>query len=191
LISPLIKAFHNRYPNITLSEQEMSQERMERQLLKDEFDVGIAFEDVQSGDIQSQTLLIETLAFVVSKHHPLASKTTIDLQALGAQSLALLSSEFATREQIERYCRQHEVKPKVLMEANSLRAVIEIVRHTQLATLLPSGIASKRDELVAIALDPSLLKRTAVLLQRKGAYQSAVAAAFMELAHSTIANSEV
>ena len=183
LIGPLIKEFHNRHPNITLSVQEMSQEKMEKQLLDDEFDVGIAFADVRSSDIEAQTLLIETLALVVNKNHPLAQHQAIDLQTLSAQSLVLLSHEFVTREQIERYCRQHDIQPKVLMEANSLSAVIEIVRNTQLTTLLPSNIVSNRDELVAIALAPSLLKRTAVLLQRKGAYQSAAAAAFIKLAH--------
>ncbi|ALF59627.1 transcriptional regulator CynR [Psychrobacter urativorans] len=183
LIGPLIKEFHNSHPNITLSVQEMSQEKMEKQLLDDEFDVGIAFADVRSSDIEAQTLLIETLALVVNKNHPLAQHQAIDLQTLSAQSLVLLSHEFVTREQIERYCRQHDIQPKVLMEANSLSAVIEIVRNTQLTTLLPSNIVSNRDELVAIALAPSLLKRTAVLLQRKGAYQSAAGAAFITLAH--------
>lgn len=183
LIGPLIKGFHHRYPNITLSVQEMSQEQMEKQLLTDEFDVGIAFEKVQSADIESQTLLIETMALVVSKSHPLAKHQAIDLQTLSEQTLVLLSSEFATREQIERYCRQHDIQPTVLMEANSLSAVIEIVRHTQLTTLLPSNIASNYEELVAIALAPTLLQRTAILLQRKGAYQSAAALAFIDLAH--------
>ncbi|MCA3789193.1 MAG: transcriptional regulator CynR, partial [Burkholderia sp.] len=34
----------------------------------------------------------------------------------------------------------------------------------------------------AVALDPAVLRRTAVLLQRKGAYRSAAARAFVELA---------
>lgn len=184
-IGPLVNAFHQHYPNITLSMEEMSQERMENRLLDDEFDVGIAFEGNHSADIHAQTLLQETLALVVNKHHALASKHRIDLSTLNEQSLVLLSNEFATREQIERHCRQHKVQPNVLMEANSLSAVIEIVRHTQLATLFPSNIASKHEELVAITLAPSLLKRTAVLLQRQDAYQSAATAAFIELAHST------
>ncbi len=183
LIGPLIQAFHTRYPNVTLSVQEMSQEQMERQLLDDAFDLGIAFSEVQSADIATQTLLVETLALVVNNNHPLAQYQAIDLQTLSAQSLVLLSHEFVTREQIERYCRTHDIQPKVLMEANSLSAVIEIVRYTQLSTLLPSNIVSNRDELVAIALAPTLLKRTAVLLQRKGAYQSAATAAFIDLAH--------
>ena len=69
------------------------------------------------------------------------------------------------------------------MEANSLSAVLEIVNHTQLTTLLPSNIVSNRDELIAIALAPSLLQRTAALLQRKGAYQNAATKAFVHLAH--------
>ena len=182
-IGPLIKAFHDRYPNVTLSVQEMSQEQMEKQLLDDEFDVGIAFSEVHSVDITAQNLLIETLALVVNKDHPIAKQTAIDLPTLNAQSLVLLSHEFATREQIERYCRQHDIQPKVLMEANSLSAVIEIVRYTSLSTLLPSNIANNYDELIAIKLAPSLLQRTAVLLQRKGAYQSAAAKAFINLAH--------
>lgn len=187
LIGPLIQAFHARYPNVTLSVQEMSQERMEEHLLEDKFDLGIAFDDVQSADLVSQTLLEETLALVVGRDHPLAKVAAIDLPILSKQSLVLLSSEFATREQIDRYCRQHQVQPRVLMEVNSLSAVIEIVRHTALTTLLPSNIASNRDELVSIALAPSLLQRTAVLIQRKGAYQSAAAAAFIDLTHQIVA----
>ena len=183
LIGPLIKAFHNLYPNITLSVQEMSQEQMEKQLLDDEFDVGIAFAEVHSAEIETQTLLVETLALVVNKDHPLARHQVIDLQTLSEQSLVLLSHEFITRGQIEHYCHQHSIKPQVLMEANSLSAVLEIVNHTQLTTLLPSNIVSNRDELIAIALAPSLLQRTAALLQRKGAYQNAATKAFIHLAH--------
>lgn len=190
LIGPLIKAFHTSYPNITLSVQEMSQEQMEKQLLDDEFDVGIAFAEVHSADIEVQTLLVETLALVVNNNHPLSQYLTIDLQTLNEQSMVLLSSSFVTREQIERYCRQHDIQPKVMMEANSLSAVIEIVRHTQLSTLLPSNIAHVRDELIAIELAPTLLKRTAVLLQRKGAYRSAATEAFIALAHKVCEEDE-
>ncbi len=69
------------------------------------------------------------------------------------------------------------------MKANFLSAVLEIVHHTQLTTLLPSNIVSNRDKLIAIALAPSLFQRTAVLLQRKGAYQNAATKAFIQLAH--------
>lgn len=134
LIGPLVESFHGLYPNVTLTLREMPQDRMEDLLVDDELDVGIAFEDVHSQDIEAQRLLVETLALVVGKSHPLAKRRTVGLSALNDESLILLSSEFATREQIDRYCRQNDVRPRVLMEANSISAVIEVIRRTNLGT---------------------------------------------------------
>lgn len=182
LIGPLVEAYHALHPNITLTLREMSQERMEELLVDGKLDVGVAFEDVRSPDIESQRLLVETLALVVGENHPLATRRKIGLRALNDESLILLTSEFATREQINRYCHQHDIRPRVLMEANSLSAVIEVIRRTTLSTLLPVKIANARKELVAIALDPLLLQRTAVIMQRKGTYQTAAARAFIKQA---------
>lgn len=182
LIGPLIEAFHQRYPNITLNVREVAQEQMEQQLLADELDVGIAFDQAHAQDIDAAPLLVETLALVVGTQHPLAREQAIGLQALNAESLILLSSEFATREQIDRYCNQHGIRPRVVMEANVIGALLEVVRRTRLSTLLPAAIAQAHPELVAIELGPQRLQRTAVLMQRKGAYQSAAARVFIEVA---------
>jgi LysR family cyn operon transcriptional activator len=187
LVGPLVEAFHTRYGNITLNVREMSQERMEALLLADELDVGIAFEGGQAEDIEASPLLVETLALVVNRHHPLARATSIGLEALSAESLVLLSGEFATREQIDRFCQQHGIHPQVRMEANTISAVTEIVRRTALSTLLPATVALAHDDLAAIALDPVRLQRTAVLMQRKGAYQSAAARVFREMATAVAA----
>lgn len=182
LVGPVVEAFHARYPKITLNLKEISQERIEDLLLAGELDVGIAFDEVNSPDIDSVPLLDETLALVVSSRHPLAKEKSVGLQALNAESLVLLSTEFATRDQIDRYCREHGIHPQVLMEANALGAVIEIVRRTPLSTLLPAKTAFAHDDLVAITLEPERLQRTAVLMRRRGAYQSAAARVFTELA---------
>lgn len=151
--------------------REMNRERMEAMLLEDELDVGIAFDDSRSQEIVVQPLLTETLALVVSRAHPLAGERDLQLQALDAQPLILLSSEFATREQIDRYCRLHRLEPDVRMEANSIGAVLSVIRSTTLATLLTAAIAGQFDDVVAIELRPALLQRTACLLQRQGARQ--------------------
>jgi LysR family cyn operon transcriptional activator len=103
LVGPLVEAFHRRYPNITLNVREVAQEQMELQLLADELDVGIAFDERHAQDIDAYPLLVETLALVVGNQHPLAAAQAIGLEALNAESLILLSAEFATREQIDRY----------------------------------------------------------------------------------------
>lgn len=182
LVGPLVEVFHARYPEITLNVQEISQESMEELLLAGDLDLGIAFEHVNSPDIDALPLLDETLALIVNTSHPLATEKSIGLQALNTESLVLLSKEFATREQIDSYCYKHGIHPQVLMEANALGAVIEIVRRTPLSTLLPAKTALAQDNLVAIALEPERLRRTAVLLRRRNAYQSVAARVFTELA---------
>jgi len=182
LAGPLVEAFHRHYPGIALTLREMPQDRMEAMLSDDQLDTGIAFDDARSADIEAQPLFEETLALVVGKAHPYAGRRTIGLRALDDESLVLLSGAFATREQIDRYCRQHDVQPRVAIEANSVGAVVDIVRRTALSTLLPAAIAAQQRDLFAVALHPSLLKRTAVLLWRKGAYRSAAARAFVALA---------
>ena len=182
LVGPLVEAFHARYPKIILNVREISQERIEDLILAGDLDVGIAFEGVNSADIEAIPLLNETLALVVNTGHPLAKEKSVGLQALSMESLVLLSREFATREQIDSYCRKHGIHPKVLMEANALGAVIEIVRRTLLSTLLPAKTALAQENLVAIALEPERLQRTAVLMRRRDAYQSFAARAFTEVA---------
>lgn len=187
LVGPLVKAFHTRYPNVTLAIHEMPQERMETMLLDDELDIGIAFDEAHSHDIDARRLLDETLALMVGRHHPLAKRRSMNLGSLNELSLVLLSTEFSTREQIDQCCLQHGVRPRVLMEVNSVSAVVEIILRTTLSTLLPATIAGEHKELVAITLDPPLLRRTAVLIRRKSAYETAAVRAFIELASKVAA----
>ncbi|MCF5053942.1 transcriptional regulator CynR [Pseudomonas syringae] len=187
LVGPLVEAFHGRYPNIRLTVREVAQEQMESHLLADELDVGIAFDQAHAHDIDASVLLVETLALVVGRQHPLAQARAIGLEALNGESLILLSKEFATREQIDRYCNQHGIRPHVVMEANVIGALLEVVRRTTLSTLLPAAIARAHPALVAIELGPQRLQRTAVMMQRKGAYPSAAARAFIEVARDVVA----
>ncbi|MGP2131125.1 LysR substrate-binding domain-containing protein, partial [Escherichia coli] len=72
--------------------------------------------------------------------------------------------------------------PQVVIEANSISAVLELIRRTSLSTLLPAAITTQHDGLKAISLAPPLLERTAVLLRRKNSWQTAAAKAFLHMA---------
>ncbi|MFL9966432.1 transcriptional regulator CynR [Paraburkholderia sediminicola] len=183
LIGPLLEKYNRRHPNITLNILEMPQDRMEALLNEDALDIGIAFSDTQSPDIETQVLFVEVLAVVVGKSHPYAKKRApLTLREFESEALVLLNEEFATRHYIDRYCRQHGVAPRIAMEVNSISAVIEIVRRSTLATLLPAAIAREHGELRLVDVEPALPQRTAALLLRKDAYRSAAARAFIALA---------
>lgn len=148
LVGPTIDAFYRRYPGITLSIEEMAQERIETLLAQDRLDLGIAFEMAQSAEVEAAALFSETLELMVGAGHPLAARhrplTLAEWQHL---PLALLSGDFATRQFIDRYCTQLGFRPQVAVEANALGAIVEIVRRGQLATLLPAAIARENRQL--------------------------------------------
>ena len=183
LIGPLLGKYNQHYPNVTLNILEMPQERMEAMLNEDALDVGIAFDETHSPDIETQVLFVEALAIVVGKSHPYAKRRTpLTLPEFDNEALVLLNEEFATRHAIDRYCRQHDVAPRIAIEVNSISAVIELVRRTTLATLLPAAVAREHDQLTLVKLEPALPHRTAALLLRRGAYRSAATRAFIAFA---------
>ncbi len=181
LIAPLLHRFNSLYPGITLSVEEMTQDRLEAALAEDRLDIGIAFTGMHLVDIQSEALFSETLSLMVGVAHPQAGAKTLGARDLEQQALVLLSQDFATRRHIDLYCRQHGIVPRIAIEANSISAIVELVRRGRLATILPAAIAVEQPGLVALELTPALPQRTVALLSRRGAWRSAACQAFAAL----------
>jgi len=183
LVGPLLTRFNSLYPGITLSVEEMAQDRMEAALAEDRLELGIAFTGNHLPDIDSQALFVESLSLVVGSEHPgFGEERPSSVEALGQQALVLLSGDFATRQHIDDYCRGQGIAPRIAIEANSIGAIVEIVRRGQLATILPEAIAHQQPGLRPLALQPALPQRSVALLGRKGAYRSAACQAFRRLA---------
>lgn len=187
LFSQLIVAFNARYPNISLNVREMPQERVEPLLADDGLDLGIAFDDIHLPDVEALSLFEEPLALMVSTLHPHARRrTALGASELAKESMALLTREFATRGYIERYFAPLGIVPRIMIEVNSVSGVIEAVRSGRFATVLPSAIASVYEDLRMLKLEVPLSPRRAAVLQRKGAYQTAAARAFIAFAMESL-----
>lgn len=184
LAGPLIRDFTARYPDIHLTVLERSLNDIEAQLAEDSIDIAIAFTEVRSAEIECVPLLVETLGLMVGKHHPFFARNKIWVAPpqLSEQPLVLLTRDFITRTCVEDYFRVHEVKPKVVMETNSVGAILEILRHAPMATILPQAIASEERGLRCYQLKGYPPQRTAALLRRRNGYQTAAALAFTAMA---------
>ena len=180
LVGPLIAELYDRHPGITATVHEMSQDAMETQLLADELDLGIAFEQPHLPGVAATPLYGETLSVVVG---PTAVSGSLTARRMAECPMALLTADFATRGHINAYFSAHRVKPRIVMETNSIQALTEIVRHTQLVTVLPDPITHHHADLFLTPLDPPFPTRTVSLLIRDGAYQTAANRAFTLLTH--------
>lgn len=182
LTGPLVAAYHARYPGIALHLREMPLDAIEAALAGDEVDLAIAFSEVRSTELECQPLFTEQLSVVVGQDHPCAKRRKPLAPAdLARQPLALLSADFATRSYVDAYFRRHGIAAHIAIEANTISALVEIIRRGNLATILPSAISAANPQLRNVKLEPALPQRSVALLRRKGAYLSAAAEAFSVL----------
>ncbi|GAA3090730.1 transcriptional regulator CynR [Streptomyces rectiviolaceus] len=183
LIGPLIARFHAAHPAISLDVREMNQDGIEAALLADELDLGIAFSADHLPGIAGTALFTETLGLVVGPRHPHTGRDRAlpVREVADGLELALLSGDFATRGHIDAYLTAHRVQPRITVEANSINALTEIVRRTDLATVLPDALTRDHPHLHPVPLAPALPARTVALLRRDSAYASAAAQALTRL----------
>ncbi|MEU3655231.1 transcriptional regulator CynR [Streptomyces sp. NPDC032161] len=188
LVGPLAQELRTRHPGISLEVREMTQDRIEASLLADELDLGIAFGGDHLSGIAAVPLFTETLGLVVTTRRPdTRTGQPVPVRELAGQQLALLSSDFATRNHIDRYFARHRVSPPIAVEANSVQALTEIVQRTdRLATVLPEAVTDDHPHLTPVPVDPPLPTRVATLLRRESAYESAAARAFTRLTHALV-----
>lgn len=104
------------------------------------------------------------------------------LRSLAERPLALLRGDFATRRHIDGYLREQGVKARVALEANSISAIVDVVRRGRLASILPEAVARQQSGLRCVALCPPLPTRQVALLWRQGSHAGAARLAFQALA---------
>ncbi|MCF7530978.1 transcriptional regulator CynR [Pseudomonas petrae] len=183
LVGPLVRDYSARFPNIHLQIFELSMGDIEIGLADDSLDIAIAFDKVRNADIESIPAFVETLGLMVGRDHPLHDCDIPLTRAQVAQlDFALLTPDFATRISIDEFFSQTGITPKVVVEVNSVNTLLEVVRHTPIATILPEPIATQDRALTTLAIENQAPQRGASVLRRKNNYHSAASVAFMDLA---------
>lgn len=182
LVGPLVRDYVARFPNIHLQIFELSMDDIEAGLVDDSLDIAIAFTQVRNVDIESIPAFTETLGVMVGHDHPLYERqVALSAEEVAQLQFALLAPDFVTRTRIDEYFAQEQITPKVVIEVNSVSTLLEVIRHTAIATILPEPIATQDRALRKIPLLGEAPKRGAALLRRKNNYHSAASVAFMEL----------
>jgi LysR family cyn operon transcriptional activator len=177
LIGPLLQRFRTRYPGIFLAIRVSAQEAIEPALRDDELDLGIGFGDLPAEDIEVTPLHDERPSVIVAAERVRRRKASVTATELAQMPMALLDPTFSTRRLVDRYFRSQNLRPNVAVEANSFEALNAIVRHTDLATILPANVAA--GGLAIVRLQPEFEARRAALLRRRSAYCSAAVRAFI------------
>ncbi|PWB24014.1 transcriptional regulator CynR [Pseudomonas sp. NDM] len=182
LVGPLVRDYRARFPGIHLEIFELSMDDIEAGLADDSLDVAIAFTPVRNAEIECLPAFTETLGIMVGPGHPLYdSSSALTPTDVASLDFALLAPGFITRLSVDEYFHQHGITPQVRIEVNSVSTLLEVVRHSPLATMLPEAIASEDRALRRLRVEGEAPQRGAALLRRRNNYHSAAALAFVEL----------
>jgi LysR family transcriptional regulator, cyn operon transcriptional activator len=192
LVAPLVGQFRALHPGISIEIAEMSLEAIETALGDDQVDLAIGFSDVRSDDIEVAPLFAERLTLVAGGAHPLTRASgAIEPARLAELDLALLTSNFVARGYADEYFRLHRIKPRIALQANSISAVLKIVRRGEIATILPGAMRHEHRDLSYVPLDPPFAPRTVALLRRRGAYRTVASVAFCALLEDLLDTGEL
>ncbi len=188
LTCSLLENFNGLYPGININTLEMPQDDIEVSVAESRIDIGIVFSKpfattARPNELETDVLFEEKLCVAVGKSHPRAKQQErMSVQNLGQESLALLNTDFALRRHVDDYCREHDIEPRFAIESSSFSAIISLIKHRPLATILPRSIV-RQQALHAINLSPEMQRKEITLIYRKNGYKSPATVAFSELAH--------
>ena len=183
LVGPIVRDYSERFPNIHLEIFELSMSDIEMGLAEHSLDIAIAFDEASNPDIESIPAFVETLGLMVGRDHPLyGHRQSLTTEEVAQLDFALLTSDFATRTCIDEYFSNARITPKVVVEVNSVNTLLEVIRHTRVATILPEPIATQDRALSKLGMQDKAPQRGAALLRRKNNYHSAASAAFLDVA---------
>lgn len=99
---------------------------------------------VRNADLECIPAFTEALGIMVGREHPLYDSTLrLTPDDIAQLDFALLAPDYITRLSVDEYFRQHGITPKVRIEVNSVSTLLEVVRHSPIATMLPEAIATE------------------------------------------------
>lgn len=167
LIPACLAQFMSRYPAVRVVVEELSGEDIARRLELGELDLGISYRPSIPRGLWFEPLYNEEMKLVMSRRHPLANRRRVRMVELNGVALALLTPNFSTRQLLEECFQAAGAQPLVVAELNAISPMLELVRRTDLCSIVSSNALVGEEDLVALPLEDPTPIRTPGLLWNK------------------------
>ena len=153
-----IAEFCARHPNVSVKLRAGSTEDIEAAVVAGTIDIGFTFLPVQASELISKELFKESIVFVVSKKHRLAGKKIINAEDIKEVPLALPSERISATKVLGKYLEELGVQANIRANFDDGHALIEFVKRTEFATLLPMWALRFDEQLATIELAGSKMR---------------------------------
>lgn len=146
--------FTARYPKVKLNVYYKPMSELMDMLLSHQVDFVLAFRpSVRIPDIESHTLFDNHLAVIVKDSHRLASCNKVSVADLADYKLALPSKGLQARNAFDIHLARYINNFDIRVELNEVNILLELIRHSNMVTVLAEATVYNRQGVKAIALD--------------------------------------
>lgn len=169
------------YPAMGVVVEELSAGQILKRLRSGHLDMAVSYPPGDGTDLWFEPLYNEELRLVVAANHPLARRRKVRMVELHNLRMVLLPGTFLTRKLLDDCFDAAGAKPIVVAQLNSVAPMIELIRQTDLAGIIPESAVGMGPGLRVIPLEDPTPIRTPGMLWLKGATRSPVLKHFAEI----------
>lgn len=191
LIPSCLAIFSPKYPEVKSIILELSGSVINAGLRSGELDIGVSYRPEDLDDLWFEPLYNEEMVLIVSNNHPLAKRKRIRMVELQSQQLALLTQDFSTRKMLDEYFVAANIEPIVVAETNSIAPLLELVRMTEICSIVSENAITDNKGLNVISIEGPTPVRTPGLIWNRNEAQSPVVSSFAAIIRRSIINSDL
>ncbi|MGY2238814.1 LysR substrate-binding domain-containing protein [Pseudomonas gingeri] len=178
LVIPAVAELLVAHPELKVSIEEMPAAQIDRALIENEIDIGLAFSNLSSPDINQCTLFEEVLALIRLRADDDSGGARVSMQELAGMRLALLNRNFAMRRQIDSAFSRAGLPLDVRVEAANVDSLVRLVDRGDWVIIASPLAIDDVGRFEVRQIDHGDLSRIAALRWRRGRSFSAATLAF-------------
>lgn len=182
ILTETLLQFTKSYPNIKLNVFYRPMSELMDMLISHTVDFVLAFRPSKRiADIESHVLFDNHLAVIVRDSHPLASKDKINLADIRKFNLALPSRGLQARNALDECLSSYSANLDVRIELNEVNILLELVRNSNMVTILAEASVYNRAGVRAIPLDLPMNEMEGCVHLLKDSYRKHSAIEFIRM----------
>ena len=179
---PAIAAFNKEFPHINVTVHRMLASRIQEELNLRSFEIGVISFRADPEQFRTISVYGDSLAFIVSPHHPLAKAERVSINDLGKENFIAHAVASPLRRKVIEAFQRYRTPINMGIELPTIEAIkrfvamgtgVALVPHLTVANELETG------QLVRVPVDELEMKRVLRLVHRRQATLSYAAQAFL------------
>ncbi|MDR1782615.1 MAG: LysR family transcriptional regulator [Bacilli bacterium] len=152
-----VPKFYNDNTNVRLDIVEDSVENLIEKLERNEIDLAIITNPIESKNIILKPIVKDRIACFVGKDHPFASKASVSLNDIANEKIMMLDDTHIISQRIHKLFRANDLNPDYYFKSGQWELLVNMASYVNGVALLPNPLdVAMPKNVVAIDIVPAL-----------------------------------